>query len=108
QRDARRDQVREARIGASEHDVLAGRLEIVVLDEKRSRTVPPEYRLRILVQPLEVREIRVDDARVAAVESEASALAVRRVAVEVAAIHLEVPRRRGERALGRPGAGEFH
>ena len=106
-RDVRRHQVRNARIAAAEHHVLAGGLEVVVLDQIRAGSVPAHDRLGVLLDALEVREVRVEDLGVAAVEREPAPLAIARVAVEIAAIDHQVLRHRRERALGRACAAEF-
>ena len=105
--DVRRYEVRDARVAAAEHDVLGGGLEVVVLDQERPRSVPPHDRLGVLQDPLEVGEVRIEDLGVAAVEREAPALAVAGVAVQVAAVHHEVLRHGGQRALGRAGAAKL-
>jgi hypothetical protein len=51
------------RIGAAEHDVFAGRLEIVIGDPERPGAVPAADRLRIGANFLEVGQVRIDDRR---------------------------------------------
>src|SRR5205823_9916867 len=72
--DVARHEIRDGWIAAAEHDVLAGGFKIVVLDEIGSGTVPPENRLIVLPDYLEVGKIGVDDRRMTAVQGETAAL----------------------------------
>ncbi len=108
QRDVRGHQVRDGGIAAAEQHVLSCRLEVVVLDQIRAGTVPAGDRLRVLVDAVNLGEVRVQDLRVAAVERERSTLAPGGLTVEVAAVHDEVVRNRSERGLRRVGGAELH
>ena len=89
-RDVRRDEARNARIGAAEYDVLGGALEIVVRDRVRPRTVPSGDRLRVLSNRLDVGNPAARDRRRRAVERDAALLPERRVAVDVDAVHNQI------------------
>src|SRR5438067_11960723 len=88
--DVARHEIRDGWIAAAEHDVLAGCFKIVVLDEIRSGTIPPEDRLIVLPDDLEVGKIGVDDGGVTAVQGETAALTFSGVAMEITAIDGEV------------------
>jgi hypothetical protein len=83
-------EVGQARIAASEHDVLARRLQIVVDDLERPRPAPSPHRLRVFSPAFEVGDVGVDDGGGAAVERDAAAAAHPGVPVDVAAVEDEV------------------
>ena len=75
-----------ARRRAAEHEILAGRFEVVVLDQERTRPVPSGDRLGVLAGGLHVGDVRPGDGGRRAVERDAALLAARGIAVDVAAI----------------------
>ena len=77
---------------AAEHDVLAGRFEVVVLDEVGPGPVPAADRLRVLADALAVRDVRVADRHVRGVERDAALLPDQRIAMHVDVIENDVMR----------------
>ena len=106
--DVARHEIDNRRIAAAEHHVFARRFEVVVLDNEWTGSVPACNRLSILTDTLEIREIRVHDIGLAAVQRQATALTVHRIAVQVAAVHDQVVRGGRHRGLTRSGAPELH
>ena len=106
--DVRRDEVRDRRIGAAEHHVLARRLEVVVHDAEGSRPVPAGDGLRVGADLLEVGEVASRRRGRPARSARCPAARPVAVAVQVAALEDEVVRqarratRRRRRA--RPGS----
>ena len=100
--DVRRHEVRDRRIGAAEHHVLARRLQVVVDDPERPRPVPAGDRLGVRADLLEVGEMRVDDRDIPRIQRDAPAGALRLVAMEIAALEGDVVRQGLDR--GRPTA----
>jgi hypothetical protein len=96
-RDVGRHQARDERIRAAEQQVLAGRFEVVVRDGKGSRTIPAAHSLRVLVERLDVRDVRTADRRRCAVERDAPLLARAGIAMQEQPIDDDVVRnlRRG-------------
>ena len=106
-RDVGRHQVRHRRIGAAEHQVFAGRFEIVVGDGVGTGTVPAADRLRVLADRLDLVNVGAGDHRRRAVQRDAAFLPLVGIAVHVQAIDRQVVRDLRRRAL-RPGPISQH
>ena len=81
-----RDEVRRLRVGAAEHDVLGGALEVVVVDDERSRTVEAGNGLGVARKVLAVTEVAVQHVGRRAIECETPLLAAHGVPMDVHAI----------------------
>src|SRR5215510_13216664 len=84
--DVGRDQVLDGGVRAAEEEVLPSALEVVIDDLEWARAVPPGDGLRVRAGLMTLRDVRVDDGGRGAVERDAAAGGVRRVAVDVAAV----------------------
>ncbi len=93
-------------VGAAQQKVVPRRLEIVVLDRVRARTVPSRDRLRVLPPHLDLRDIGIDDGGLAAVERDAALLPFQRIAVDIAAVDDDLLRRLRAIALRRAAVAE--
>ena len=71
--DIARHQIQDLWILTADHNVLAGTFQKIVLNEKRTRTVPAHDRLRIGIRILEIVEVRIDYADICAVGRDAAA-----------------------------------
>src|SRR5438034_2389331 len=100
--DIRRHEVGDRRVGAAEHDVFAGGLEVVVHDLEWAGAVPAHDGLGVEVLILEVGEGGIDDGEGFAVERYPSAAGLTGVAVDVAAVDDDVVR---EQSLARFAPG---
>ena len=83
-------QVRDRRIGAAKHHVLARALKIIVDDLEGSRAIPAADGLRVKSLDVRVAQIGVDDRGVGAVQGRAAEAILLRVAVNVHAIQDQV------------------
>jgi hypothetical protein len=99
-------QVRNRRIGAADHEVLARALEIVVLNQVGPWPVVATDRLRVLTDAFAVGDIGIDNRGVPAVERDAALLAELRVAVHIEPIQYERMRHLCESGLGRAARAE--
>ena len=66
--DIRRHEVDNRWKRTAKHDVLAGGGEIVVHDLERAGSVPPADRLGINANPMDIRNVCVDDGGIGAVD----------------------------------------
>ena len=92
--DVGRHEVANRRVRAPEHDVLARRLQIVVHELERARTVPPHDRLGVLRLVLELAQIGVDHGQPTAVQRDAALRRLPDQAVDVATVDDDVVRQR--------------
>jgi hypothetical protein len=92
-------EVRDRRIGAAEHNVLAGPLQVVIDDPIGTGTVPTPDRLAILTVQLDICDVTLDDSGVGAVQGDAPLQSALRRAVDVAAIQEQVVGNLGEGVL---------
>src|SRR5207249_578281 len=97
-------QVGDGRIGAAEHDVLAGPFEVVVDDLEWAGPVPASDSLRVAAGGVEVSEVGVHDGSASAVSGEPAQDVAGRGTVDVAAVEGDVVRQlrhgRGRIAVG--------
>ena len=104
--DLRRRELEDRRIGAAEHDVLARRLEVVVLDRVGAGPVPAGDCLRVLADRLDVAHVAADDRRLGGVEGDGALLPAIGVAMHVEAIERQVRRHCREGRLPSPAVAE--
>ena len=91
-----------------EHEVLARRFEIIVLDAKRAGAVPSADRLRVLSNGFDVGDIGIEDVRRGAVQGDPALLPQRRIAVDVAPIDDQIVRHTREVLLCAAAIAEEH
>ena len=99
-------ETRDARIGAPKHDVLARAFQVVVDDAKRSGTIPAADRLRVVADAVNLRDVRVADGRVGAVESYATLHVLRGPTVNVRTIDDDMMRHLAQTRLFAPAVAE--
>src|SRR5262245_24000821 len=95
--DVARDEARDRRVTAAEHDVLAGAHEGVVHDLVWTRAVASPDGLLIKALPMALGEVAVADLCGARVEPDAAAEVRIRLAVDVHPVEHQVVRLRGYR-----------
>ena len=81
------------RIGSTEHDVFACRLQIVIDDLERSGAVPSGYGLRIEADAVTAGYVGVNYRRVSAVKRDAARDVSRRIAMNITSVDDEIVRR---------------
>jgi len=85
-------EVHDGGIGAAEHDVLAGSLQVVVDDPEGSRPIPAADGLRVSADLVHVADVRVNDGRPGAVHRDAPPQVRGRSAVNVHPVEDQVVR----------------
>ena len=105
--DVRGNQALDARVSATEHDVLAGALEVVVHDLERAGPVESEDGLRVVADHVRLGYVGVDDRGGCAVQQDTAEQIPGRVPVNIASIEDEVSRSLGEVGLGATEGDDF-
>src|SRR5439155_14643882 len=88
--DVRRHEVGDRRVAAAEHDILAGRLQIVVDDLEGPWATPAHDGLGVLRLVLEVGEVGIDDGERFAVECDAAHGGLTGISVDIAPVDDQV------------------
>src|SRR5258706_10949833 len=99
-------EIRDVRIGPTEHYVFACRLQIVIDDLERARAVPPGYGLRIEAEAVTAGYVGVDYRRISAVKSDAARYVSCRIAMNITSVDNEIVRR--QRQAGLTGIAESY
>ena len=89
-------QVPNRGIVAAKHDILAGGLEIIVLDRERPRPVPAANRLGVLTDALAVGNMRIADRHSRGVQRDAALLSDVTVPMHVDVIEDDVMWNQGQ------------
>jgi hypothetical protein len=88
--DIARDQVPDGGIASAKHHVLASRLEVIVLNDERTGSVPAANRLTVLAVVLDVADVRVPDDGGSAVQRDAAFLSMFGITANNQSIQFEV------------------
>src|ERR1017187_8809223 len=93
--DVRWDDAWDVDVGATEHDILTGRLEVVVRERHGAWRVPGADRLRVLAHQMDLGDVGVLDGEVDGVGIDTTLGSRNRIAVYVASVDYDVVRQGG-------------